>query len=358
MQPLVKPVFPDMLKVSAHFQKSLDSGQISNFGHCFNEACKRLDDINGRFNLLCATGTAAIQLAVQATFKRGDRILMPDFTHVGTLQAVLAAGCEPVLVPVSRATWVLNESFIHCVPDDQYEGFIVVSPFGYRVNFESFDILSEAIDKPVIYDLAGAWGMAVDTLNPVCFSLHGTKNFSCGEGGIVSFTSAIAAQETKRMMNFGTLPDRTVETPYANNLKPDELKCAVVLAHLDDHEAVISRITRKRMLIDYYQMALGEVCIQHNLHHGNAAPSLCVLAGLPAEHIEQQAIECGFVAKLYYPLLTHMAGLETVKRFGASSPYFRTCLALPSDVDDEGAEFVVKRLKGLLRVLGATTSQR
>lgn len=357
MIPLVRPLFPNEANILMNFSESLMSGAISNFGPCFNKVVAKLHEINGRHNLPCVTGTHAIELAVKAHFKRGSRIVIPDYTHVGTLQAVVSAGCEPILAPVSKATWTLNESFIHCIPESEYDGFIVVSPFGYRVNFEGYDYMSQAMGKPVIYDLAGAWGMAIDTENTVCFSLHGTKNLSCGEGGIVSFAKEEDFIRAKRLSNFDTLPDRTVASPYGNNLKPDELKCAVLLAHLDAPLPVAERIGFKRALIDYYQTELKSLCIPHDLHIGNTAPSLCVLSGLNAEFLERMSVEVGVTMKQYYPLLSSMAGLEDVRRFGKSSQFFRTCIALPSDVSWEEAEKVVETIKRLDKVRGAVTVQ-
>lgn len=347
MIPLVRPRLPSMKAVMAYFDESLKSGQVSNFGPCHRKLVERLSSHFARFAVVTSTGTNAIRVAVQVSVKRGSRVLVPDYTHSGTLQAVVAAGMTPILCPVSRHTWTIDLKYLirHC---DAYDAFVAVSPFGFPVDFDQYDMLAEKLGKRVIYDLAGGYGMQVMTLNPVCFSAHATKNFSCGEGGFVLFSDRIAAEEARRLTNFGMCPDRSVSTDLADNMKPDDLKCAIMLAQLDREREVIDRALEKFDLIHKYQAALDGLIVPHSIHMGNSAPSLCVLSGLPAEELEAKGPNHGVQMKLYYPLLSEMPGLSQIARLGKSSVFFRTCLALPSDVTREEFSTVVSVVSALL----------
>lgn len=339
MIPLIRPEFPKWQSIEKHFKRSRVSGAISNFGPCFQEVVDRASLMTDFHSLPVNTGTDAIRIALQTKLKRGARVLIPDYTHIGTLQAVVQAGMEPILVGCDRSTWNISAEEIDKLPTNFYDAFIVVSPFGYTVDFNVFDDLALMKRKEVIYDLAGAWGMELRTNNTVCFSLHATKNFSCGEGGIVGFKKRSDFNIAKRLVNFDTLPDRTVASPFGTNLKPDELKCAVILAQLDNHDDLMDKAKRKRDLIDYYQKNLS--CLPHIRHKGNSAPSLCVLSGMPAEHLEKESKLSEIVMKQYYPPLSSMPGLSTIRRFSVCSPFFRTCLALPSDVSQDEADRVI-----------------
>jgi dTDP-4-amino-4,6-dideoxygalactose transaminase len=347
MIPLVKPIFPSFEEIDKFYSKSLEVGLLSNWGPCFESLVNRLKMRTGMYTLPVATGTAAIQIAIQTHFNRGARIAIPDYTHVGTLQAVIAAGCIPVLFPVERHTWTLDLNAVH-KDMRNLDGLIVVSPFGYGVNMEKYEDFAKAEKKILVYDFAGAWGMKVKTSHTVCYSLHATKNFSCGEGGLVLFNRKIDYQEAKRLSNFDTLPDRTVNSQYGNNLKMDELKCAIVLAHLDMENRILARINQKRALIQLYQDELREHCVPHNLYLGGA-PSMCVLGGMKASLLESKASVQGFIAKTYYPLLSSMEGLEDVERHGSSGPFFETCLALPSDATFDDAAQVIQAVKRILK---------
>lgn len=347
MIPLVRPVLPHLAEVHSFFAKSIESGQLSNFGPCYEMLLTRLKIRTGMYALPVSTGTAAIQIAIQTHFNRGARIAIPDYTHVGTLQAVVAAGCIPVLFPVDRFTWTLDLNAVH-KDMRSLDGIISVSPFGYTVDIPQYDEYAKKNKKILIYDFAGGWGLPVKTLNTVCYSLHATKNFSCGEGGIVCFQRKTDFLEAKRLTNFDTLPDRTVNSQYGNNLKPDELKCAIVLAHLNAENEVLIRGDKKKHLIQFYQSELRDLCVPHDLA-SRGAPSLCVLGGMNAELIEAKCSQHGFMAKRYYPLLSEMGGLEEIERHGSSGPFFRTCLALPSDVSLNEAVQVVQAVKRILK---------
>jgi dTDP-4-amino-4,6-dideoxygalactose transaminase len=346
--PLVRPVFPPFNVIHSHFKKSKAANTLSNFGPCFDQVVGRLQQfLFSCHPLPVATGTAAIQIAVQTHFRRGSKIAIPDYTHIGTLQAVTAAGCEPVLFPCDRETWtidlkVLNEHI------REMDGVIVVSPFGYQVDFARYDELTRSAKRILIYDLAGGWGMQPATENTVCYSLHATKNFSCGEGGIVCFNKRPDFMEGKRLINFDILPDRSVASPWGTNLKLDELKLAVILAHLDDAEKLTFRTLQKKATLDVYHRELESVCIPHELHR-NGAPSLCVLGGMKAMELESACKVEGFICKQYYPLLSQMPLLNDIPYIEKSSPFFQTCLALPSDVSFDEAIEVSIRVKRILK---------
>jgi hypothetical protein len=94
-------------------------------------------------------------------------------------------------------------------------------------------------------------------------------------------------------------------------------------------------------LIDYYQARLDGFCTPHTLHHGGAAPSLSVVSGLNATKLEQDGIKRGITVRRYYIPLTEMPALSQVLRVGKSSKFFKTCAALPSDVNQRQADMVI-----------------
>lgn len=346
MIPLVKPTFPSWKDIDVHFSGSRKSGALTNFGPCFKKATNALSSHLSRPTLPVATGTAAIQLALQTRLKRGSRVIVPDYTHIGTLQAVVAAGMTPIISKCDH-TLTLSLKDLETLNSTEYEAIIVVSPFGYRVDFQAYDEAARRLKKEIIYDLAGAWGMNPTTTNPVCFSFHATKNFSCGEGGAVSFSNTQDWETARRLSNFDTLPTRKVASQYGSNLKPDELKCAIILAQLERNVHILERVKRKKELLHWYQNNLKDLCTPHELFVGNAAPSLCVLTGMAADLLERRCEEFGLVMKRYYICLSEMDGLSDVRKASVGGAFFRTCVALPSDVSQAEAEKVIEAVRAI-----------
>jgi dTDP-4-amino-4,6-dideoxygalactose transaminase len=349
--PLVRPKWPDMGIVDHYLQSSRGSNVMSNQGPAWNACVQVLNEKTGKFCLPVQNGTVAITLALQTRFQRGARIAIPDFTHAGTLQAVIAAGMKPVLAPVEKDTWALNVAVLDG-NKQHFDGAIAVSPFGYWLDFARYEEFSRARRIPLIYDLAGAWGMPTHhTKQPVTFSFHATKNLSCGEGGVVCFDDQDEWERARKLSNFHTLPDRTIGSLNGSNYKIDEFKAAIICAQLENDSWLKERIERKRLCIDFYQSFLHDSCLPHSLHsHPDAAPSLCVLGGLPAKSLETLGPARGVTMKQYYILLSRMDCIkDQLRSIGTSSEYFTTCCALPSDATDEELDKTVDVVRKLLK---------
>lgn len=350
MLPLVRPLLPPMPEIERWLAGARATGQWSNFGFAWREAINKLDKYTGKYNALVHNGTSAIELAARHWFKPCCRVVIPDFTHAGTLQAVVRAGMIPILAPVNKSTWTLDFDVL-TKNLKEYDALIVVSPFGYYVDFEKYDDFARVNKKRIIYDLAGAWGMpTVATENPCTFSLHATKNFSCGEGGIITLAEESLRERIRASSNFDTLPDRSIASIDGGNYKIDEFKAAIVCAHMDNHQEIEKRISDKKSAISFYENLLGELCAPHELHlHPDAAPSLCVLAGLPANKLEASKQKTRLDCRQYYKLLSSMPELNKVKRIGVSGSYFETCAALPSDCKDYELDWAVEVLRKFIR---------
>lgn len=344
MIPLIRPRLPSLTEIEPFYNMSSDSGQFSNFGPVYDLLKKKLSQTLNCYPVICSDGTSAIKIALEASVPRGTRVLIPDFTHIGTLNAVMQAGLTPVMAACNKKTLTLeiNEIKKH---RDKIGAFVVVSPFGYKVDFERYDEISESLNIPVIYDLAGAWGMEVRTKNPYTFSLHATKNFSCGEGGIACFSQAALAEWARKSTNFFTNSDRTIDNPYGSNCKASEITCAIALAHLLTPDRLQAKVIKKQRLISQYQAALEKIVVVHDRHIGNAAPSLCVLGGLDANNLELYGMRNEVTLKQYYIPLSRMNGLNEVERVSVSSPFFDTFLALPSDATDSERDATISLIK-------------
>jgi hypothetical protein len=80
-----------------------------------------------------------------------------------------------------------------------------------------------------------------------------------------------------------------------------------------------------------------------------SSPSLCVLSGLAAERLEAEAVNFGVTIKRYYIPLSEMPGCQGLQRIGGSSPFFRTCAALPSDPSAEEFDMVIDVVQQISR---------
>lgn len=346
MIPLIRPMLPPLTRVSSYFAASIDAGQYSNFGPCHDRLVDELGLVTGGPTLPVSTGTAAIEIALLALgIPKGARVLVPDFTHTGTVLAVKRAGMEPVLAGVHGKSWCLRiDETSDAWVRGEIDAAIVVNPFGYGVDMQGWESMAEKTKLPLVYDFAAAWGYFPKARNPVCYSFHATKNMGIGEGGAVVFPDAQGFAIGKRLVNFDTILTRDIGSLDGSNQKMDELRCAAALAALEPgfQAAINDRIVRKRRTLETYRSFLKSVEAPFSRF---SKPSLCVLSGLPARDLEAASLDLGIVFRRYYPLLSRMPALKDLPRLSESGPFMESCCALPSDVDLQEAYEVVNVIK-------------
>lgn len=345
--PLLRPQIPSLDSLSSLYDESIKSGMYTNFGPCFWRAFNLL---GAQFNRAClpvSNGTVAIEIAAIVHFEQGWRVAVPDFTCVATLLAIQRAGMHPVIFPCDEKTWTIDLKIL-AKYKNEFDAMVVVSPFGYHVDIALYQMFSTDHNKKIVFDFAGAYPMHPLTGDsPVCYSMHATKNLATGEGGFISFASPQEWSRAKKLINFAFNEHKETESIHGVNGKLDDLRCAMLCYHLSNgREAIAARIKRKKNLIDAYQKSLPVV--QNQLHR-IGFPSVCVVAGLDAQKIEDEGSKNGISFRRYYhPLLSKMSGLSNVPRFGKSSELFETCIGLPSDVDTSEFKTVVKFIKSLV----------
>lgn len=199
-----------------------------------------------------SSGTLGLELAAKAVFPLHspyggfltNRIRIPAFTFPATATALLRAGFTPILCDVDRDSWALPN------PDDRS---LVVSPFGAPVS-------------GYLVDAASSWGNPVDG-NRV-YSLHATKCFPAGEGGLICGDEGLL-DRVRRARNFGLeYYLGIVNCSGGTNAKLSEYHAAVALASLER----LPRVVAKRQALEArYRANLAGVVEMQNRPVGSYA---------------------------------------------------------------------------------------
>lgn len=347
MIPLVRPLIPEPHEWVPLLRACAETGLYSNFGPCHEAAQEMLHRSGGLLSLPVANGTVALEVALQTTVAPGARVALPDFTFIATLSAVRRSGMIPVLFPVSRETWTIDPEALRS-HRHLYDAVVVVSPFGHRVDFQEYEELSAQECVPVVYDLAGAWGMRVPHLQgAVAYSFHATKNLAIGEGGAVGYSQRFLLERATRLVNFDFGDHRIPLSQYGMNGKLDEVHCAMIVAHLKQEHRLAKRIQARKELSLQYQHALDGLCEPISLDGG--APYVVALGGFerPAEIVQEASRRGITVRRSYWPLLSDVSGAEQLDCAGRSDAFFSSVLALPSDVTQNEFKEVVALIQNL-----------
>ena len=90
----------------------IDSGWISSEGPFVNEFESKFAQIVDReFGIAVSSGTAALDIAVKAlNISEGDEVILPSFSIISCVAAIVKAGAKPVLIDSKLDTWNMDIS--------------------------------------------------------------------------------------------------------------------------------------------------------------------------------------------------------------------------------------------------------
>src|SRR3954471_24928036 len=207
-----------------------------------------------------SSGTAALRCALAALgVGPGARVVVPAFTFIATVNAVVACGATPVFADVDD-TLNLDPASI---PDD----------VDAVVHVHIENVVTEPVlgGAPVIEDAAQAFGASIDgraagSMGALgCFSLQLEKNITAGEGGVVTTDDEHLYLRASRYQDQGgqfvtsyasSRGDELSEPFAAENLRMGELAGAVAGVQLGRLPFILSSLrANKRRILD----AVGDI---------------------------------------------------------------------------------------------------
>lgn len=215
--------------------------------------------------------TAALHLVLLALgVGPGDEVIVADYTFPATGHSVLFVGAEPVFVDVRPDIWTLDPSAVAAAITPRTRGIIAVDAFGQCADYDELTALATERGLFLIEDAAAAAGAtyrgrAAGTFGIAsCFSFHGRKGMTCGEGGMITTGDEALAAAVRSMSAFGmesafarqgreqlTVP---VFSRLGYNYKLSDIHAAVALAQLAKLDTLLER---RRSVARMYQELLG-----------------------------------------------------------------------------------------------------
>ncbi len=240
----------------------LDTGWISSDGPFVGEFEKRFAQELGRKHAIAVmNGSAALDAAVASLdLSPGDEVVMPTFTIISCVTAILRAGAVPVPVDCDPITWNTTPEAIVAAVTAKTKAIMVVHIYGLPVDMDP--ILSFAKDRgiTVIEDAAEAHGLTYKgrpcgSLGDIStFSFYPNKHITTGEGGMIVTDDDAMAQKCRSLRNLGFNPQRRfVHDELGWNLRMTNLQAALGLGQI---EALNNNIVKKRTMGKRYRELL------------------------------------------------------------------------------------------------------
>ena len=137
-------------------------------------------------------GTVALHLALTALdIKKGDEVIIPNFTMIASAFAICYTGATPVFVDAEPETWNINTLKIEEKITDKTKAIMPVSIFGHPCEMDRIWELAEKYGLKVIEDAAESHGAEYNGIKTgnladiTTFSFFANKNITTGEGGMI-----------------------------------------------------------------------------------------------------------------------------------------------------------------------------
>ena len=319
--PFILPSFPKPEDIAEDLSAIIKSNWYTNFGPFENKLCLGIADYIGKDVVVCTTSnaTAALDVAVKALFSKSSRrrkVIIPAFTFAAGGNVILMNNFEPVFIDINKQ-WQpdISQAEDYLSSNTSVAGILLCNIFGVgNRQIEDWEILAKKYKVPLIIDSAAGFGSMYSGSERLgrrgdceIFSLHATKPFSVGEGGIITSKNHKLISTCRSLTNFGFDSARKV-TRVGTNAKLNEISCSIGVLQL---AKLADRIKIRQKSYDLYRKALEPqgFIFQDNSNISSVAfVSILAPTKSIATSLVDTLIQNGVESKQYYdPLNRHPA---------------------------------------------------
>jgi len=202
-----------------------------------------------------SSGTAALHVALAAVgIKKGEEVIVPSFTCVPPISAILLVGAVPVLADIEEITYNLDPNSVRNVLSDKSKAIIPINYAGHPAELKELQEIAESKGLYLINDAAEALGAMYDGKNiaqfgdVVVFSFSPNKTITTGEGGMVVTNDDEIAEKARIIRDYGQ-KERFYYVELGFNYHMTEMQAAVGLVQLRKLEEFVKSKRKNAKLL-------------------------------------------------------------------------------------------------------------
>lgn len=189
------PVNEPVITASAkrYVAEAMESGWVSSAGKYIDLFEERFARYLGMKHAITTTsGTTALHIGLEVLgIGDGDEVIVPNFTMIASVFAILYTGAKPVFVDSDPEIFNIDISQIEGKITERTKAIMPVHIYGHPVDMDPLLEIARRHSLSVIEDAAEVHGARYKgrlcgTMGDVgCFSFYGNKIITTGEGGMV-----------------------------------------------------------------------------------------------------------------------------------------------------------------------------
>ncbi len=257
-----------------YVQECVRTGWISSAGRFIEEFETRWAAYCGMSHgVAVSNGTAALEIAVEALgLTPGDEVILPSFTIISCVLAVLSNGAVPVLVDVDPKTYCLDVAQLEARITPRTRAIMPVHMYGHPVDMDPLLAVAKRHRLTVIEDAAEAhgaeylsgrggptqvWRRCGGLGDVSAFSFYANKLITTGEGGMVLTNDAAVAERLRSLRNLSFRSEkRFFHTELGHNFRLTNIQAALGVAQVERIDDIVAR---KRWMGQAYSERLNGI---------------------------------------------------------------------------------------------------
>lgn len=217
---------------------------------------QKIKDLTGARHVnLAPNGTLAIFLSLLALgIKKGDEVIIPDFTFNASASPIVFTGADPVFVDIHDSDLNIDVNKIEKAITSKTKAIMPVHIYGQSADMKPILKIAEDNNLKIIEDAAESLGVSY-CVNTIAFasslvptgtigdigiiSFFADKTLTMGEGAVILTNDDQLDFNIKNLRNQGRLHSGIFKHPLMGmNFRVTDLQCAVGVAQLDKFEEI------------------------------------------------------------------------------------------------------------------------
>jgi dTDP-4-amino-4,6-dideoxygalactose transaminase len=257
---IVRPALPSFADMARETEAILTSGMVTKGRHlrAFEEAVA--EHLGARNAVAVSSCTTGLMLVYKCLGLSGD-VVVPSFTFMATVSALVWAGLRPVFADVDFKTTNLDPAAAEAAITPDTTAIVAVHNFGNPADIEALEAVARSHGLRLIFDAAHGFG-SLYRGKPVgsqgdahVYSLSPTKLLIAGEGGIVATDNDELADRIRMGREYGN--SGNYDSAFAGiNARMPEFNALMGLESLRNLERAARRRNEVAAL---YRKELGEL---------------------------------------------------------------------------------------------------
>ena len=254
--PINQPVIGNNEK--KYILEALETGWISSEGPFVERFENNFSlKVNRKYGVAVSSGTAALDIAVKALgIREGDEVIMPTFTIISCVSAVINSGATPIFIDADPKNWNMQINDIEGNITDRTKAIMAVHIYGLPVDMDPILEIANKFNLYVIEDAAQMHGQyykesPCGSFGDIStFSFYANKHITTGEGGMLVTNNESLKNKCQLLRNLCFKEkQRFVHDEFGWNYRFTNIQAAIGLAQLERLDEIVQK---KKLIGKWY----------------------------------------------------------------------------------------------------------